>query len=93
MAELTDNCKEDDGEHTFLYARGFLRNIFLPLADTFDMDLFGFAQLPAMLTLRDGATFLFNLEEGAICMSACRGAMSFYTCFTIIVLIGFILVL
>lgn len=44
---------------------------------TFDVDLFCFAKLSTVLTLRHWASFLFNFKKRAIAVFACRRPMTF----------------
>ena len=73
-AELKKHKKRTTARHTFL---GGWRVIFLALAVAFDVDLFCFSQLSAVITLCDRTALLFDLEEGTVCMSACRRPVTF----------------
>jgi hypothetical protein len=68
---------------TFLDSRSAIRYgdvvvvFILAFADAFYVYLFRFAELAAVVALRDWPAFLFNFEKGAICVSACGGPVAF----------------
>jgi hypothetical protein len=50
---------------------------FLSFAEAFDVDLFSFAELAAVVALGDWPAFLFYFEKGTVGVSACGGPVSF----------------